>query len=164
MYPRPYCSPFTVCRMNTTTIYVLMVYSDSHLLPQILVSIVISAEVYYTEVFVAMTTHYVQNSTHRSIWRCLLGVWQGKWSKCQRYPKERLNNTWTWKINSATHICLQEVNFANNIALFHCFGVCWMAIHLAWYTCGKIHNCCFIIGSLSSLAGSPSIFTAIFVF
>ena len=58
--------------------YVQMVYSDSHLLPQILVSIVISAEVYYTEVFVAMTTHYVQNSTHRSIWTCLLGVWQGK--------------------------------------------------------------------------------------
>ena len=55
--------------------YVQMVYSDSHLLPQILVSIVISAEVYYTEVFVAMTTHYVQNSTHRSIWTCLLGVW-----------------------------------------------------------------------------------------
>ena len=63
---------------NNVQLYILMVYSDGHMLPSILVAIVISAEVYYTEVFVAITTHYVQNSTHRSIWTCLLGVWQGK--------------------------------------------------------------------------------------
>ena len=81
MYPRPYCScrhTFWTEDNNNVQLYVLMVYSDSHLLPQILVSIVISAEVYYTEVVVALTTHYVQNSTHRSIWTCLLDVWQGK--------------------------------------------------------------------------------------
>ena len=69
MYPRSYCSyqAFWTEDNNNVQLNILMVNSDGHLLPSILVAIVISAEVYYTEVFVAMTTHYVQNSTHRSL-------------------------------------------------------------------------------------------------